>query len=322
MAYTELDKRFYYEPLLAGHPDGSEDIGLNFAGKRMDAPIWVSSMTGGAARAYDINRRLARVVRTFKLGMGLGSCRHLLFDDRYLQDFDLRHEVGDQPFYGNLGIAQVEQLIAGGGAHKIENLVKRLQLDGMIIHVNPLQEWIQPEGDRIQSPPIDTIRRLLDRFPDLSLIVKEVGQGFGPASMEALINLPLEAIEFGAAGGTNFAKLESMRRASGLSGQVPPLATIGHSAPEMLDFLETLILDKGKTFRPHAVIVSGGIQNFLDGYYVVQRAPVSALYGQASAFLSRAASDYSSLRDFVSSQVEGLRLATKILRIRERKRDR
>ena len=141
-----LDPRFYYEPMLSGHPK-EVNLETSFLEKSMGAPIWVSSMTGGTEKAGIINKNLARMVGEYRLGMGLGSCRSLLENDDHLQDFKVRHLVGDQPLFANLGIAQIEYLIDGGQLSKINRLVNKVEADGLIVHVNPLQEWIQPEGD-------------------------------------------------------------------------------------------------------------------------------------------------------------------------------
>ena len=90
--------------------------------------------------------------------MGLGSCRSLLTSDEHLADFAVRPLLGpDLPLYANLGIAQLEVLIKQGDLHLIDSLIQRLDADGLIIHVNPLQEWFQPEGDRFEQPPLRTI---------------------------------------------------------------------------------------------------------------------------------------------------------------------
>ena len=92
------DHRFNYEPLLAAHPVG-RPAPFPFAGKTMRLPLWISSMTGGTAQARVINQNLARACNEFGLGMGVGSCRVLLEDERHLGDFDLRHIIGDEsPF--------------------------------------------------------------------------------------------------------------------------------------------------------------------------------------------------------------------------------
>jgi isopentenyl-diphosphate delta-isomerase len=118
--------------------------------------------------------------------------------------------MGDQPLYINLGIAQIEQLLNNNDSVRIKELINKLDADGLIIHVNPMQEWLQPEGDRFRQSPIDTIKRVID-IADFKIIVKEVGQGMGPASLKSLLALPLEAIDFAANGGTNFALLEILR---------------------------------------------------------------------------------------------------------------
>jgi len=312
----QLDSRFFYEPMLAAHPDDSIDIGLDFLNKKMKAPIWVSSMTGGANKAKVINKNLAKAAKEFGLGMGLGSCRHLLYSNEHFEDFDLRKIIGDQPFYANLGIAQVAHEIKNGSLYKIKEMLQKLQVDGLIIHVNPLQEWIQPEGDVITQKPIDTIKRFIDSEPDISLIVKEVGQGFGPKSLEALLKLPLAAIDFGAAGGTNFSQLEMLRNSVKTQEIIAPLAKIGHHAQEMLDWTIEILNQPDSRPNPMSLIISGGIQNYIDGYYLVEQSPLKAIYGQASKFLRHAQGDYENIQKFVSSQVDGYRLAKSLLTIK------
>ena len=165
------DERFYYEPLFSGHPQGELEP-VQFAGKEMKAPLWVSSMTGGTKEAGTINRNLAKACGQFGLGMGLGSCRIILKDDEYLPDFQLRKEMGDYPLYANLGVAQLEELFDAGEEKLVAELIKRTETDGLIIHVNPLQEWLQPEGDVFKASPLDIIKRTLDL--DVKVIVKEV----------------------------------------------------------------------------------------------------------------------------------------------------
>ena len=123
----------------------------------LKAPLWVSSMTGGTDLANTINHNLAKAAGEYGFGMGLGSCRSLLTSDEYLSDFYVKTLMPDMPLFANLGIAQCEQLITSGKTSLIKDLISKLDADGLIIHVNPFQEWLQPEGDRFNNPPIDTI---------------------------------------------------------------------------------------------------------------------------------------------------------------------
>jgi len=302
-----LDRRFYYEPLLSKHP-ASPLRPFEFLGKTHRAPLWVSSMTGGTRLAGQINRNLAKVCREYGFGMGLGSCRPLLESDAYFADFDMRDVIGDDlPFYANLGIAQLEVMVLQGDISPAEKLVERLRADGIIIHVNPLQEWLQPEGDRLSQPPIDTIRAFLEmtRHP---VIVKEVGQGMGPASLKALLQLPLEAVEFAAYGGTNFAKLELLRSDEFKKQYYEPVSMIGHDALEMTDMVNHIV-EHESGIECNQIIISGGIRSFLDGYFLINRCRLPAIYGQASGFLKFAAKSYEELQQFVEYQIEGLKLA-------------
>jgi len=312
----QLDRRFYYEPVLAGHPDNAQ-LSCDFLGMQMGAPIWISSMTGGTEWAQIINSNLARLCKDFKLGMGLGSCRALLYDQEYFKDFDVRKYIGDsQPLYANLGIAQLEQLIEANAIFKISELIDRLQCNGLIIHINPMQEWLQPEGDKIKHPPIDSIKKLIDNF-DSKIIVKEVGQGMGKESLKALFQLPIEAINLAANGGTNFAKLEMLRSSESYRSQFAALANIGHSAEEMVQFCNELKEELGNKLRCKQVIISGGIRNFLDGYYLMEQLSLPCIYGQASAFLKHARGNYEDLYKFTEQEIKGLRLAKAYLRIKK-----
>ncbi|MGD2035529.1 MAG: hypothetical protein PVF73_10765 [Bacteroidales bacterium] len=309
-----IDNRFLYEPMLSPHPAGER--GFVFLGKKFSAPLWISSMTGGTAQALEINRLLAGICAEFGLGMGLGSCRVLLDDDQYFSHFDLRDIIGeDRAFFANLGVAQIEKAIGTNRLQKIHDLVSRLRADGLIIHVNPLQEWIQPEGNRFKRSPADTIERFIEHA-DYKIIIKEVGQGFGPKSIERLLKMPVEAIEFAAFGGTNFSKVELIRRKEDKHNVYEPLSRIGVDAGTMLNYVNSYVA-AGLKIRTGQLIISGGISNFLDGYYLINKSILPAIYGQASAFLTFAKKGYEPLHDFVDNQVKALRLAKAYLHVKE-----
>lgn len=310
---VEVDDRFYYEPLFSSHPGAEMDISVDFLGKKMKAPLWVSSMTGGVGPAKHINQNLARLCREFQIGMGLGSCRVLLGSSSNFEDFNLRPIMGPElPLYANLGIAQIEQLLESRNEKKISDLVHKLDADGLIVHINPLQEWFQPEGDKLKFSPIDTLTRLCSRITT-KIIVKEVGQGLGPKSLKALLDLPIHAIELAAFGGTNFSKLELLRNKKGSQHGIGDEAflKVGHTAPEMVYFLNSL-LKSNPEYQKKQIIISGGVLNILDGFYLRENLKFTSVIGQAKSFLAQA-ENYELLRHFTEGQVNGLKMAKAFL---------
>lgn len=302
-----VDERFYYEPLFFTHPDASEKWEHSFLQFKLDFPLWVSSMTGGTEKARTINQNLARLCGKFKLGMGLGSCRSLLQDDSRLDEFAVRKFMGEQPLFANIGIAQVEELMVNNQAHLLHEMVRKLQASGLIIHLNPLQEWLQPEGDRFKLSPFETLQRFLD---DVSypVIVKEVGQGIGPKSLKALLELPIAAIEFGAFGGTNFTLLESMRGDE--EREKMPFINVGHTAHEMVQFLNAL------PTRNKEFIISGGIKNVLDGFELKSNLKASSLIGMAASFLAPALAGEEALEKHFLNLRESLLTAKGVLMVK------
>jgi isopentenyl-diphosphate delta-isomerase len=326
IARAQMDERFDYEPLLASHPQAESAYpdaagGLRpveFLGKTLKAPMWISSMTGGTAEAGGINHSLARACGEFGIGMGLGSCRSLLESDEYFADFDVRADMGDEAvLMANLGIAQVELMLERGDTDRIAELLARLRADGLIVHVNPLQEWLQPEGDRLKKPAIESVAALLEKA-DYPIVVKEVGQGMGPKSLEALFRLPLAAVDFAAHGGTNFSKIELLRGEETRLEAYKSLAFVGHSAEHMVLKTNAILEELGEEAACRFVIASGGVKNFLDGYHLIETLDCPALYGQGAAFLWKARESYDSLTNYIKSQTEGLGIAYAFLRAKAR----
>lgn len=308
------DTRFVYEPMLNAHPVVSQDA-FTFFGKQLGTPIWASSITGGTESSRTINENIARVCKDFRMGMGLGSCRIILDNDSCFEDFNVRKYIGDDlPLYANLGIAQLEQLLFADKADILKVLIDRLQADGLIIHVNPLQEFFQPEGCFIKHPPLETIEKLLEKvkFP---LIVKEVGQGMGKESLKRLLQLPLAAIEFGAFGGANFSMLEMERAQENVREANESMVYVGQTAREMVRDINE-IATNAKTVCKQ-VIISGGIKTFLDGYYLMEKCDLKSVYGLASSILKYANQGYEELHKYIQAQKEGLAIARSYLKIAE-----
>lgn len=309
-----LDQRFYYEPMLHPHPTMILKP-FSFLGKTMKAPLWVSSMTGGTALAEKINKNLAQACNEFGLGMGLGSCRIILDDNKYFHQFDVRNIIGNEyPLYANLGISQIETSLKEKSTDKIIGLVDRLQADGLFIHVNPVQEWLQPEGDVIERSPVETIAEFVS-LVDFPVAVKEVGQGIGPESLLALLKLPLQAIEFAAFGGTNFARVELLRSDETRQHMLEPLSKIGNDAYSMLLYINKFA-DTRSDVKVKELIISGGIKSFIDGYYLINKSRIKAIYGQASSFLKHAKESYEQLKSFIGYQLNGLAFANTYLKVK------
>lgn len=306
------DNRFIYEPLFHAHPSGVVET-IEFMGKKMRLPMWISSMTGGTEYAGHINRNLARACKEFGMGMGLGSCRVILDDDTYFKQFDVRQFIGnEQPLYANLGISQVEKALRNRNISVILRMVEKLKADGLFIHVNPIQEWLQPEGDIIERPPIETIQEFIEKS-NIPVAIKEVGQGFGYESLKALLELPIEAVEFAAFGGTNFAKIELERSEPVRKKMLEPLSFIGNDVYQMLDWANE-IYDNGKV-KCKYLILSGGVKSYLDGYYLVSKSKIPAVFGMASPFLQHARVGYDMLQEYVTYQADGYRVAKNYLRL-------
>jgi isopentenyl-diphosphate delta-isomerase len=313
LATIRADNRFNYEPLLKVQPAKLPPV--HFLGKEMKHPLWISSMTGGSAKANRISHVLAEAASEFGLGMGLGSCRTLLNSDQYFDDFNLRPILGNKlPFYANLGIAQVEQLLINKEFSRIAELLDKLDADGLFVHVNPVQEFLQPEGDVLRRPAHETIAQLVDETAGaFKIIVKEVGQGIGPQSLAKLLQIGVDGIEFGAFGGTNFASIEITRNQNGYAAHLFPLSTFGHNAEEMVSLLNGLYDVHQK---PVQLIISGGIKNFLDGYYLVQKSKMPAVYGMAGTVLRHAMGSKNDLFDFIKAEVEGYNFASAYLALK------
>jgi isopentenyl-diphosphate delta-isomerase len=299
---------YLYEPLLVSN-SLKEISEQTFLGKRIKLPFWVSSMTGGTQNARLINKNLALACKEFGMGMGLGSCRAILDSNRRFEDFDIRKYIGnDLPLMANLGIAQIEQLLENKAADKISKMLTSLKADGLFVHVNPLQELLQPEGDIYKKPPVDTIEELCELL-DFPIMVKEVGQGMGPKSLHALLNTKISGIEFGALGGTNFSMIEMLRDQQGAMNHMQEWAAIGHSAEEMIDFINNL---DASLLKEKEIIISGGLSP-LNGYLMLNKIKYPAIIGMAYAFLRSANGPYQNLKTSVEFMKKSFQMAHQFL---------
>ena len=199
--------RFQHEALPEVDLD---DVDLSGAllGRSFSFPLFVSSMTGGYSDAGAVNAQLASFCERRGLPMGVGSQRAMLESSDEIESFSIVRKHAPKAFIAaNIGGAQ---LIGGMNSEKAELLIKSIRADALIIHLNPLQELMQPEGDRNFKGIRDGISSILSLI-DCPVIVKETGAGISADTARTLLQMGVQVIDVAGAGGTSWAKVENLR---------------------------------------------------------------------------------------------------------------
>ncbi|NCS29795.1 MAG: type 2 isopentenyl-diphosphate Delta-isomerase [Microcystis aeruginosa F13-15] len=230
------------------------ELGTTFLGKSLKAPILISSMTGGTELAHLVNTRLATVAQRYGLAMGVGSQRIALEQPELAPTFAVRSLAPDILLLANLGAVQLNY---GCGLEDCLKLVELLEADALILHLNPLQEWVQSEGDSNFKGLLAKIQQICVQLP-VPVIAKEVGNGISAPMAKQLIEAGVAAIDVAGAGGTSWAKVESQRAKDNRQrhlGQV--FADWGLPTAECI----TAIRSMNSTIP---LIASGGLKNGLD----------------------------------------------------------
>jgi isopentenyl-diphosphate Delta-isomerase len=186
-----------------------DDIDTNseIFGKKIGAPIIITSMTGGTDASGQINRNLAYAAAKYKIPMGLGSQRIMLEKPESKDSFDIKKIMGDTPILANLGAVQLNY---GISLKDCEELVQDVQADALCLHLNPLQEAIQPEGDRNFSSLLPKIEEIVKKL-SVPVIIKEVGAGISLKVAEKLFKVGVRMIDISGSGGTSWAYIEGKR---------------------------------------------------------------------------------------------------------------
>ncbi|MFM6403998.1 MAG: type 2 isopentenyl-diphosphate Delta-isomerase, partial [Microcystis sp.] len=230
------------------------ELGTTFLGKSLKAPILISSMTGGTELAHLVNTRLATVAQRYGLGMGVGSQRIALEQPELAPTFAVRSLAPDILLLANLGAVQLNYSC---GLEDCLKLVELLEADALILHLNPLQEWVQSEGDSNFKGLLAKIQQICVQLP-VPVIAKEVGNGISAPMAKQLIEAGVAAIDVAGAGGTSWAKVESQRAKDNRQrhlGQV--FADWGLPTAECITAIRSL-----NSTIP--LIASGGLKNGLD----------------------------------------------------------
>ena len=237
------DVRFVHNCLPEMDLEGV-DASAMFLGKRLSAPLIIVGMTGGYHGAEKINLKLAAAAEAEGLAMGLGSQRAMLEKPGLASTYKVRKAAPTIPLIGNIGGCQLSKY----GVKKVRPMLDDVEADALAIHLNPLQEVCQPEGDKKFSGILAQIG-IFARDLGLPVIVKETGAGISKEAAVQLKKAGAAMIDVSGAGGTSWSKVEYLR-----SGKKPVFSDWGNPTCECIANCSGVI----------ETIASGGLRDGLD----------------------------------------------------------
>ncbi|MER8603354.1 type 2 isopentenyl-diphosphate Delta-isomerase [Mesorhizobium sp. M1233] len=252
------------------------DLRASLLGKTMRAPLLISSMTGGMPRAEAINRHLSEAAQVLGIAMCVGSQRVSL-QSRNSQGLTraLRRLAPDIPLLANIGAAQLRE---ADGLDLARRAVDALEADGLIVHLNPLQEAVQLEGDRDWRGVLAQIARAA-RSVGVPIVAKEVGAGLSAPVACALVEAGVAVIDVAGAGGTSWAAVEGERARDADRAVAMAFADWGIPTPASVQAVR-------RALPRVKLIASGGIR---DGVDVAKAIRLGAdIAGQAAGVLRAA----------------------------------
>jgi isopentenyl-diphosphate Delta-isomerase len=274
------------------------DLSTSFLGKPMGAPLLVSSMTGGPARAAAINENLAIACQSLGIAFAVGSQR-VAIERQHIAGFgrELRQHAPDIPLLSNFGAAQLN---LGFGVDEARRALEMIEADALIIHLNPLQEAVQPEGNRDWRGLLERIETLA-RNLTAPVVVKEVGSGISGGLARRLLDAGVAAIDIAGAGGTSWAAVEA-GRAKTRAQEAVARAFTDWGIPTA-----RAIVDVRATCPEATVIGSGGVRNGVD---VAKAIALGAdIVGQAAGILDAATQSPEAVIELMSITIQQLRIA-------------
>ncbi|HEY9645910.1 MAG TPA: type 2 isopentenyl-diphosphate Delta-isomerase [Chroococcidiopsis sp.] len=273
------------------------DVSTTFLGKRLGAPLLISSMTGGTEFAQLINYRLAAIAQHYGLAMGVGSQRVAIENPEVTATFAVRSVAPDILLFANLGAVQLNY---GYGIEECQRAIDALAADALILHLNPLQESVQTKGDVNFGGLLPKIATLCDRLP-VPVIAKEVGNGVSAAMAKRLIEAGVSAIDVAGGGGTSWAKVESERAKDPLQRRLGK--TFANWGLPTADCLREI-----RAIAPTLpLIASGGLRDGLDAAKAI--ALGADLAGFAMPFLQAAADSEEALHELAIALIAELSTA-------------
>ncbi|HEX3128269.1 MAG TPA: type 2 isopentenyl-diphosphate Delta-isomerase [Thermoanaerobaculia bacterium] len=294
----QLGGHSYWDDYSFGHEalpeiDMAEvDTSVEFLGRRLEAPLLISCMTGGTEAAGLINRNLAAGAERTGVAVGVGSQRKALEDPAKADTFQVREAAPSVPLLANLGAVQLNY---GMGVRECREAVDMIGADALVLHLNPLQEALQPEGQCDFSGLLPKIGEVV-RSLDVPVVAKEVGSGLSEKTARALAAQGVRILDTAGTGGTSWARIEAQRSGELDLGEL----FAGWGIPTPVSIQEVRRVD-GVT-----VIASGGLRNGLD---VAKALALGAdLAGMAYPFLRPATESPERVADQVARIVRELKI--------------
>jgi isopentenyl-diphosphate Delta-isomerase len=248
------------------------DLSVDFLGKRLRAPLLLSCMTGGTEIAARINRNLAEAAESRGVALGVGSQRKALEDPSQAASFQVRDLAPTIPLLANLGAVQLNY---GYGLDHCARAVSMIDADALVLHLNPLQEAIQPEGQCRFSGLLPKMAQIARGLP-VPVIAKEVGSGLSESTGRRLAGAGIKILDTAGVGGTSWARIEAQRAHDVEIGEL--FAGWGIPTPESIRQLARI---DGVT-----IIASGGLRSGVDVAKAI--ALGAGLAGMAQPFLEAA----------------------------------
>jgi isopentenyl-diphosphate delta-isomerase len=271
------------------------DLSANIFGKRLDAPLLISSMTGGTQEAAQINRRLAEAAQASSIAMGVGSQRAAIEDPSLAATFQIRDVAPDILLFANLGAVQLNY---GYGPDECQRAVDMLEADALILHLNPLQEAVQPEGDTNWAGLLGKIETVCKAL-SVPVIGKEVGWGISEKVARQLVEAGVGGLDVAGSGGTSWSEVEYHRAPTAFHAQVArSFADWGLPTAESVQ-------QARRTAPDVLLIASGGLR---DGIDVAKCIALGAdLAGLAGPFLHAAAESVEAVHEAIEILTAQLR---------------
>ena len=257
----------------------SVDTSLDLWGRSLRLPFLISSMTGGAPNAEVINRNLAVAAQELGLAMGVGSQRAALQRPELASTYQVRQYAPDILLFANIGAVQLNYSY---GVDECRRAIDMIEADALILHLNALQEAVQPEGDTNFAGLLDKIAAVC-RDIEVPVVVKEVGWGISAETAKRLWDVGVSAVDVAGAGGTSWSQVE-LHRIPTESGRLvaEAFADWGIPTAEALAAIRDAGVPQSKK-----LFGSGGVRNGVDAAKAI--ALGADLVGIARPFLKAAA---------------------------------